>query len=217
MLATILPVLHLAAAADPNEDTLGIIVFFFDFFIFALIITALFNRFANRNAVKLWPGLAPIINGTFHKGIGLTTPYIKGNYHGMPVRAYVLVTARSRWNYEYYFQIQAGVDAHGQDWQLRNDQGIVGKLGWEIHTKDPMLQQRLAVAGLMEIIPDWDIRASLRYSGRKGTLLYSHRIFTRDGLPAPEVFQNELDLLKKVANINKQVNEQPRKAGSISD
>ncbi len=202
--------------ADPNNDMLGIVIFFFDFFIFTLIGIAVFNRIANRNAVKLWPKLAPVINGTFHKGIGLTAPYIIGQYHGLPVRAHVRVFARSRYNFEYYFDISATVDTHGRDWELRYSGHFNGKHEWEIKTKDQALQQRLSQSGLLGLIPGWDHTASVRYGGKKGELVLSHQIFTRDGLPTPEVFEMELETLKKLVNINKQVNVQSSLAGQFN-
>jgi hypothetical protein len=199
--------MNLPLAADPNEDMLGIIIFFFDFTLFCLIGFAIFNRIANAKAAKLWPKLASVIDGTFHKGIGLTAPYIAGNYHGLPVRAWVFVTARSRWNFIYYFQIRAALDTRGRDWTLRYNNRSGEKQGWEIHTKDPALQQRLPQAGLLGMIPGWDTETSLSYNGRKGTLLYSHHMYTREALPSPEVFEMELGLLRKVANLNRQVND----------
>src|ERR1041384_6865513 len=190
--------------ADPNDDMLGIIIFLFDFTLFTLIGIAIFNRIADAKAVKLWPKLAPVINGTFHKGIGLTAPYIVGNYHGLPVRAYVLVTAKSRYTYVYYFQIRATLEPapHSHDWALRYNQHAHEKQGWDIQTKEEALKQRLTQAGFLSLIPGWDYETSLTYNSRKGTLLYSHHIFTRDGLPSPEVFDMELGLLRKVAHLH---------------
>ncbi len=201
-------ILNLSTTTDPNNDMLGLVIFGFDFVIFALILTALFNRAANKNAAKLWPKLAPVINGTFHKGIGLTTPYLIGKYHELPVRARIRVSARSRWNYEYYFEILATSGARGQNWELRYNQGTDGAHGWELKTKEPAFQERLSQAGLMTTLHDWEQRVSLKYNGSKGTLLYSQHIFTRDGLPSPEVFGMQLDLLKKLVNINQQVNKE---------
>ncbi len=206
MTTALISILDLSTS-DPNNDLLGIIIFFFDFFIFMVIGIAVFNRIANAKAAKLWPKLAPVIKGTFHKGIGLTTPYIIGQHHGLPVRAYVLVVARSRYSFNYFFEIEATVDQHGQNWELRYNQSAHGKHEWEIKTKDEALQQRLAQSGLLGQIPGWDHTAAVRYNGHKGTLILSHQIFTRDGLPAPEVFEMELETLKKLVNINKQVNE----------
>src|SRR5215470_7374953 len=98
--------LHLAAA-DPNDDMLGLVIFLFDFTLFTLIGIAIFNRVANAKAAKLWPKLAPVIKGTFHKGLGLSAPYILGNYHELSVRAFVYVMAKSRYTFIYYFQIRA--------------------------------------------------------------------------------------------------------------
>lgn len=198
--------LHLFTVADPNNDLLGIVIFYFDFTIFCLIGIAVFNRIANAKAVKLWPRLAPVINGTFHKGIGLTAPYIVGKYQGLPVRAWVLVTAKSRWTFEYYFQIRATIDKHGQNWELYYNQHSHGEHGWEIKTKDPGLQQNLSQSGLMGIIPGWDREASVKYNSRKGTLLFRHHIYTRDALPTAEVFEMQLGTMKKIIAINRQIN-----------
>src|SRR5438876_1077334 len=115
-------ILNLSLATDPNQDWLGIVIFGFDFVIFWLILIAVFNKIANGKAAKLWPKLAPVINGTFHKGIGLTAPYLVGHYRGLPVRARVRVSAKSRWNFEYYFEIVATLDTRGRDWELRYNQ-----------------------------------------------------------------------------------------------
>ena len=205
---TILPVLilNIATAVDPNNDMLGLIIFGFDFTLFTLIAIALFNRAANKNAAKLWPKLVPVINGTFHKGIGLTIPYIIGKYHGMPVRARIHPIAKSRWSFNYYLEILATSTTHGQNWELHYKQGSDGAHHWELKTKDPVLQERLSQSGVMKIAPNWDHQVSLKYNGRKGTLLYIHYIFSRDGVPAPEIFETQLDMLKKLLNINQQVN-----------
>ncbi len=201
-------ILNLSTTADPNQDLLGIIIFVFDFIIFSLILTALFNRAANKNAAKLWPKLAPVINGTFHKGIGLTTPYLIGKYHGLPVRARVRVSARSRWNFEYYFEILATSGTRGQDWELHYDQSSGGPHEWGLKAKDPALKERLSQSGLTTMLPHWEHGVSVKYNGNKGTLLYSRHIYTRDGLPALEVFEMQLDILKKLVDINRRVNEE---------
>src|SRR5262249_50087946 len=117
-------------------------------------------------------------------------------------------TARSRWNFEYYFQILATIDRRGRDWELDYNQHSSGEQGWKIKTKDPALQQRLSQSGLMGIIPGWDHNGSVKYNGRKRTLLFRHHIYSRDGLPTPEVFEMQLGMLKKIVNINRQINQE---------
>ena len=78
------------------------------------------------------------------------------------------------------------------------------------------LKQRLAHSSLMTLIPNWDYVVSVKYRGSKGKLLYSHQIYTRDGLPSPEVFQNQLALLKKLESITKQVNEAPNAGNKLN-
>ena len=182
---------------DPNQDLLGIVIFFFDFTIFSVFFYALFNRIASAKAAKVWPKLAPSIQGTFHRGIGLTAPYLVGTYHGLPVRAHVRWFAKSRWNFDYYFDIVATLDTHGQDWELSYNRSPHVTHGWELKAKDEVLKQHLAHAGLMALLPNWDTTASVKYRGGKGTLRYSHQIYTRDDLPSPEVFQMQLALRKR--------------------
>src|SRR5258706_14394237 len=210
-------ILNLSTTTDPINDMLGLVIFGFDFVIFALILTALFNRPANKNAAKLWPKLAPVINGTFHKGIGLTTPYLIGKYHGLPVRARVRVSARSRWNFEYYFEILATSGTRGQDWELHYDQSSGGPHEWGLKAKDPALKERLSQSGLTTMLPHWEHGVSVKYNGNKGTLLYSRHIFTRDGLPAPEVFEMQLEMLKKLLNINQKVNGETSTGNMFTD
>ena len=214
---TTLLILNISATADPNNDMLGLIIFGFDFAFFTLIAVALVNRAANKNAVKLWPKLAPVINGTFHKGIGLTAPYIIGEYHGLPVRARIRVSARSRWHYEYYFEILVTSATRGQSWELHYDQNSRGPHGWELKAKDPALKERLSQAGVLTILHDWEHRVSLTYNGGRGTLLYSQQIFTRDGVPSPEVFEMELETLKKLVNINQRVNAEAGTGNKVID
>ena len=209
MVTPLVLIVYLSQALDPNQDWLGIIVFGFDFVIFSLILIALFNRIANSKAAKVWPKLAPVIKGTFHKGIGLTAPYLVGNYRGLPVRARLRVSAKSRWNFEYYFEIVATPGTRGQDWELRYNQRPREAQGWEIKTKDEALRQRLSQSGLMAMLPSWEDSTLVKYNSGRGTLLYRHRVYARDALPSPEVFQMQLDLLKKLVNINRQVTEEP--------
>src|SRR5690242_18674233 len=128
--------LYLSQTSDPNQDVLGIIIFGFDFVIFTVIAIAVFNKIANAKAAKLWPKLAPVIKGTFHKGIGLTAPYLVGTYRGLPVRARLRTTAKSRWDFEYYFEIVAAAGTHGRDWELRYNHRHREADGWEIKTND---------------------------------------------------------------------------------
>jgi hypothetical protein len=209
MLTPLALTLYLLQAPDQNNDWLGIIAVGFDFVLFSVILFAFFNWKIHAKAAKLWPKLAPVIKGTFHRGIGLTTPYLEGNYRGLPVRARMRLSARSRWDFDYYFDILATTDRGGRDWELRYNPGVGEADGWALKTKDPALEQRLLQSGLIALLPSWDHGAAVRYNGGKGTLLYSHRIYSRDGLPSPEAFAMQLDMLKRFAAINKRVNEAP--------
>jgi hypothetical protein len=138
----------------------------------------------------------------------MVTPLV-GSYRGLLVRAYIRVSAKSRWTFNYYFEIVATPDTHGHDWELYYNQRREEAPGWQVKTKDEALKQRLTHSGLLTLIPNWENVASVKYRGGKGTLLYSHQIYTRDALPSPEVFQNQLALLKRLVHITTQVNEAP--------
>jgi len=209
MTTPLILVVNSSLATDPNQDVLGIIIFGFDFLLFTLLFIAISNRIADSKAAKVWPKLAPVINGTFHKGIGLTRPHLVGSYRGLPVRAYVRVSARSRWTFTYYFEIVTTLDTHGHSWELYYNQSPHAAHGWEVKTKDETLKQRLMHSGLLTLIPGWDYLTSVKYRGGKGVLLYRHQIYTRNDVPSPEAFQNQLTLLKKLAGITRQVVETP--------
>src|SRR5262249_19823219 len=167
MVTPLVLIVSRSLATDPNEDLLGIIIFGFDFILFTLFFIALFNRIADSKAAKVWPTLAPVIQGTFHKGIGLTRPYLVGSYRGLPVRAYVRVSAKSRWTFNYYFEIVTTLDTHGRNWELYFNQRREEAPGWRVKTKDEALKQRLIHSGLLTLIPNWDNVASVKYRGGK--------------------------------------------------
>jgi hypothetical protein len=165
---------------------------------------------ANSNFVKLWPTLAPLINGTVHKAVltyqGNT---LTGNYHGLPVRARVKGKNGGKGNPNiYHFEVLVTPGTHGRDWKLHYDQGFLGMGadGWEIKTRDEALKQRLAQSGLMTMAQNGSGETSITNDGDKGTLLYRTRIDSLYDLPTPDVFKGQLDLLTKLVNVNRQVN-----------
>jgi hypothetical protein len=215
MTITLALILNLFSTTDPNHDGLGIIIFVIDLAIFWLILTALFNRKANSKAAIIWPKLAPYINGVFHPGIGLTTPFLSGEYRGLPIRACVRVSSRSRWYYEYTFEITAKYDTRGGNWEVRYDKNKKGEKALELIAKDPLLKRRLSQSDLMTLLSKWKVGTSVKYKGAHGTLLFRQHIHSREDLPAPDEFEMELEMVNRLAKINRQVNEDPDGSNSF--
>ena len=208
-------ILNFWEAANSNQSLTTVLIGLGGIGFWFVLIFIFFVRRANSKAAKLWPTLAPAINGVVHKGI-LTYQYLKGTYHGLPVRARVRAHAKSRVSSDYYFQILATLGTRGRDWELYYDKSLLGRQGWELNTRDAALRQRLAQSGLMEMAKAWAQDASVKYDGGKGRLLYSERIPSRYQLPSPDYFKRQLDLLKRLVNINKRVNSETSASDALN-
>ena len=195
----------------PAGDMLfgSIVLVIFLVFVFAL--GFLLNRFKNRRFTQAWRPLVPLINGkVIEDGGGAATSWLTGTYRGQPVRA-SMTPNRNRYSGESghrynYFDI-ALLDVPGrQDWSVEHKTPILGfgQTGWQIDTDDAALKDRLNASGVVDEIARMGPE-EVRYQARAKTLLFSEDV-TPQWIPTPERFQEELEMLLRLARVNGEVN-----------
>lgn len=169
------------------------------------------TKFKNGRFVKAWAPLVPIINGTVtNDGGGAATSWLTGSYRRRKVRA-SMVPGRNR-HYEAsghkfnYFDIEIQDVPGGQDWSIVYKTALLGfgQTGWGVETKDKSLEESLRGAGVVDLVARLG-SPTVEYKKKPGTLLYSEDVTPR-WVPTPERFQEELELLLRLAEVNEAIN-----------
>jgi hypothetical protein len=181
------------------------------FLVFVFGFGFLLNRFKNRRFTQAWRPLVPLINGKIiEDGGGAATSWLSGTYRGQLVRA-AMVPNRNRYSGESghrynHFEIALLEVPGRQDWRIEYKTPILGfgKTGWQIETDDAALRDRLLASGVIDEIARMGPE-EIRYQARAKTLLFSEDV-TPLWVPASARFQEELELLLRVAKVNGEVN-----------
>lgn len=195
----------------PPGDMLSGSVVLIIFLVFVFGLGFLLNRFKNRRFTQAWRPLVRLINGkVIEDGGGAATSWLTGRYLGQPVRA-AMVPNRNRYSGEsghYYNHFEVALlEVPGrQDWSIEYKTPILGfgKTGWQIETDDAALRDRLIAYGVIHEVARFG-SPEIKYQARAKTLLYSEDV-TPLWVPGPERFQEELELLLRLAGVNGEVN-----------
>lgn len=171
----------------------------------------LLYRFKNRRFTQAWAPIVPLLNGKVTgDGGGGATSWLSGTYRGQPVRA-AMIPNRNRYSGESgprynYFEIALLEVPGRQDWSIEHKTPVLGfgQTGWQIDTDDAALRDRLNASGVIDEIARMGPE-EIRYQARAKTLLYSEDV-TPLWVPAPERFLEELELLMRLARVNREVN-----------
>ncbi|MCB0165964.1 MAG: hypothetical protein KDI79_17150 [Anaerolineae bacterium] len=197
-----------------SQDTWDMIVgaaILIPFLILVFAAGLVLNKFKNGRFVKAWAPLAPIINGTVtNDGGGAATSWLTGTYRRRKVRA-SMAPGRNRYSGESghtynYFDIEIQDVSGRQDWSVVYKTSLpgFGQTGWGVETKDKSLEESLRGAGVVDMVARLG-GPTVEYKVKQGTLLYSEDVTPR-WVPTPERFQEELELLLRLAEVNEAIN-----------
>ena len=159
-------------------------------------------RKANARYAQMWPPLAALVGGT-HKGHTMS-----GSYQGFPVRARVNAVSDSD-STEYFWEVTLVSAPRGRDWKLQyGGERLLGfgEKRWHVAAKDDTLRQRLAGTGVLAEMAGWGAHPTVSYKSKAGEFEYSERVGGAFDFPTPERFGAQLELLARLALVNRQVN-----------
>jgi hypothetical protein len=160
------------------------------------------NRKSNAEYAKLWGRIAGLVNGT-SKGSRMT-----GTYQGTQVNA-ELKPIFDDDETTYYYELSMTPGGRGQDWSVRYGGEKLfgsGKQHWHVKTKDDALKGRLVAAHVLELVAVRPQHTEVKYKAKLGMLVYQESARNARDVPAPEQFKAQLELLARLADVNRQVN-----------
>jgi hypothetical protein len=180
------------------------------FLILVFALGFLINKFKNFRFTRAWVPLQPIINGTVvEDNGGAAASWLTGVYRGRKVHA-KLAPGLNKYDdggHKYNAFELTLVDVPGQaDWTIAYKPTLLGlgRQQWTIAAEEKTLQealQRLEVIALLTSLGD----STIEYRKKAQTLRYIDDITPR-WTPTPEQFQQQIELLLKLADINQQIN-----------
>lgn len=177
-------------------------------------------KFKNSRLTQAWGPLVQLVNGkVVGDGGGGATSWMVGTYKGRKVQA-SMVPDRNMYssddssNEKYnYFEVALADEPGKHDWRVTYDRKFIGlgQEGWRVQTKDPTLEAGLKAANVIALVSAYGEPAThfdlppLEYVRREGLLRYRYDAGS-SWTPPAQVFVQQLDMLLKVAEINKRVN-----------
>lgn len=180
------------------------------FLILVFVAAKVLAAFRNRRFNHALSPLAPLINGTLHSdGIhGLMT----GTYQGKEVGVSVTLGTRSLMFEGHSNQKRNILDIEmaglpgRQDWRfVFGNEWVLDKNRWRIKADDKALEERLNHSGVANAINDMGNVPAIMYLASRKVLAYTEDI-RPDIAPSPERFQQQLELLVYLAQVNNRVN-----------
>ena len=194
-----------------THDLLFGVAVLIPFLVFVFALGLLINKFKNRRFDRAWSPLIPVIQGKITQdGGGATTSWLTGTYRGRRVQA-IMTPDRNMYSGESghrYNSFEAAVlDVKGgQGWSIECKTPILGfgPEGWQIETKDQGLAERLRAAGAIALVERLGM-PTVTFNARGKTLQLSEDAGPV-WVPAPARFQEELEILLQLAEINERVN-----------
>jgi hypothetical protein len=140
-----------------------------------------YARKANARYAQLWPPLAALVVGAY-KGNALN-----GTYQGFPVRARLNAVSDGDNGTDYFWEVSLTAEPGGRDWKLQ-------------------YKQRLAGTGVLGELANWGAHPTVSYKAKAGEFEYRESARNSFDFPAPERFGAQLELLARLASVNRQVN-----------
>lgn len=162
-----------------------------------------FVRRSNSKYAELWGRLREIVDGA-PKGSKMT-----GRYAGMPLQARIDSQSSGDSSTTNYWEIVLTPGAQGKDWSLDyTGDGLLGtgEKQWRVKTKDDGLKGRLLAAGAIGALEGVDHNTDIAYKAKQGTLTYRTRVNSAFAIPGPDEFKQQLALLQRLVDINRQAN-----------
>src|SRR5262245_47559054 len=195
-----------------NQETQDLILgasILIPFLVVVFIAGKILSDFKNRRFTRAWAPLVPILKGTItHDGGGAVTSWLTGTYRGRRVSA-SMVPGRNMYSGESGFTYNsfeiAFLDLPGaQDWAALVKTPPLGQARWHIAADDKALEERLRAAGVIALVERLGA-PKVTYQRREDRLLFSEDAGPL-WVPTPERFQEELEVLLRVVEIQEKVN-----------
>ncbi len=183
-------------------DTILIFVGAIVFIAAIAVLVVVYLKKANAKYAQLWAPLAGFVSGT-SKGSKLT-----GTFNSMPVQARINAVSDDN-STDYFYELVLTPGAQGKDWSLSytGDKLLgMGAKSWHVKTKDDGLKQRLAET-VLPTLERWPSFPEITYKAKGGTLKYAIKIKSMYAIPGLDEFKQELELLARLGEINRQVNQ----------
>ena len=202
--------------SDTLFGIIGLVIFLAVVFVGGYLL----YKLKNARFTRAWGPLVQLVNGkVVGDGGGGATSWLVGTYKGRKVQASMVPdrnmyslddTSGAKYN---YFEVALADESGNHDWSVTFDRKFLrrGQEGWRVQSKDPSVQAGLNAAGLISLIAPFGEPAShfdlapLEFSRREGLLRYRYDAGP-SWTPSAQVFAQHLDMLLKVADINKRVN-----------
>ena len=201
-----------------SDTILGVIVLV-PFLVFIFIAGYFIYKFKNARLTRAWGPLLGLVNDgkVAGDGGGGASSWLTGTYRGRPIAAKIapnLNKYEDGGDHYNYFDVALRQTPGKHDWAIDYNRAVlgVGQNGWQVKTKDPVLEAALRAAGIAALVapfgetPAHFPDGSLAYSAREQLLRYQADI-TPAVAPTPQAFTAMLDMLFKVDEINRQVNQ----------
>jgi hypothetical protein len=156
----------------------------------------------NAKYAELWGRIAGLVNGTW-KGSRMV-----GTYEGALVEAEIKSISGDD-ETTYYYELSMTPGGRGQDWSVKyGGEKLLGfgEQRWHVKAKDDALKDRLVAARVLELMAVRPQHNEVKYKAKPGTLVYQETARGAFGVPAPEDFKAQLELLARLADVNRQVN-----------
>lgn len=192
------------------------------FLVVVFVIGYFFYKFKNSRLTKAWGPLVDLVNGkVVGDGGGGATSWLEGTYKDRKVQA-SMVPDRNMYSsssgdssgpkYNYFAVSLAGVTGK-HDWNVNYNRKLLGmgQEGWRVQSPDPSVQAALDAAGVVSFVapygepPNHFNLPTLDFNRREGLLRYQFDSGS-SWTPSPQLFTEQLEMLLRVADINKQVN-----------
>ncbi|MDP9310293.1 MAG: hypothetical protein M3R24_05280 [Chloroflexota bacterium] len=183
-------------------DTILIFVGAIVFIAAIAVLVVVYLKKANAKYAQLWAPLASFVSGT-SKGSKLT-----GTFNSMPVQARINAVSDDN-STDYFYELVVTPGAQGKDWSLSytGDKLLgMGAKSWHVKTKDDGLKQRLAES-VLPTLEQWPSFPEITYKAKGGTLKYAIKVKSMYAIPGLDEFKQELELLARLGEINRQVNQ----------
>lgn len=194
-----------------TQDILFGVAVFIPFMVAVFFLGWAINRFKNRRFTRAWAPLVPIIGGKITEdGGGASTSWLSGTWRGRRVWASMtpgraLHSGESGVNYNEFEAAVLNLPGR-HDWRIEWKPSIFGfgREGWQIETSDPGLEERLRAAGAMALVERMGFD-TVTYKAREKNLRFSENAGSA-WVPTPGRFQEELDVLLQLAEIQEKAN-----------
>ena len=160
------------------------------------------TRKTNAKYAELWGRIAGLVNGT-SKGSQMI-----GTYMGAMVEARIKSFSDDD-ETTYYYELSLTPGGRGQDWSVNyGGEKLLGfgEKRWHVKAKDDALKDRLVAARVVELVAVRPQHSNVSYKAKRGVLVYHETLRSGFDVPAPEEFKAQLELLGRLAEVNRQVN-----------